>query len=378
MTKEEFEVVHPTEKEKRSIWRQNFKDWGGDLTEQQYIDREIRGQKFPLTQKGGIQFFILVSPSQKNEDGTRKVLSYCEYIVKPAIVNYADGRLEEVNSYALGSVFTPTDCRKKGHAKTMLKLLGQKIDRDVRTGLKNIPFTVLYSDVGKEFYSRLGWHPHESHHLHLPPMAGPQFSTSHNYIDAMALQDLCVIDIAHIKTLVSQPLPSNVSARISFLPTSYVLDWHEQRSNYVSMIKSGKSSCLHGLQTTDGRMWIVWTHWVSNRHRKLVILRFVDLDEGQVLDSASEAKRRENVKLLLKGAQREAYDWDLAKGVEMWNPTPLVREVAAEIQGSSVVERHQSSIPSLRWHPRNQSEVGVGVDEGKEIRWVNNEFYSWC
>jgi hypothetical protein len=65
------------------------------------------------------------------------------------VINYADGRIEEVNSYAFGSVFTPVDCRKKGYAKTMLKIIGQKIDRDVRTGLKNIPFTVLYSDVGK-------------------------------------------------------------------------------------------------------------------------------------------------------------------------------------------------------------------------------------
>jgi hypothetical protein len=32
MTRDEFEVVHPTEKEKTAIWKQNFKEWGGDLT----------------------------------------------------------------------------------------------------------------------------------------------------------------------------------------------------------------------------------------------------------------------------------------------------------------------------------------------------------
>lgn len=117
---------------------------------------------------------------------------------------------------------------------------------------------------------------------------------------------------------------------------------------------------------------------MSQKHRKLVILRFVDLDEGERLSEALEQKRRENIALLLKGAQREAYDWDLQKGVEWWNPNPMVQELAMKVKGAETITREQYSIPSLRWHPRAQSEVGTGVDDGKGVEWVNNEFFAWC
>ena len=99
-----------------------------------------------FTKDGGITFWILVDSTLPPNE--RPVLGSCESLRKRALVARC-GKLEEVVSHGIGSVFCNPDYRGRGYAQRMMEELGKKLETWNQENGKMTDFTVLYSDIGK-------------------------------------------------------------------------------------------------------------------------------------------------------------------------------------------------------------------------------------
>lgn len=145
-------LVHPTEEEQLIQSKLNGAEWRGALSPSAYLRREITLSQQALTKEGGITYWILVDTALKNnpldpDSGTRLPLASCETYRKKALV-WRDGKLHEVVSHGVGSVFCGQHLRGKGYAQRMMKELGKALQTH-QTENKECLFTILYSDIGK-------------------------------------------------------------------------------------------------------------------------------------------------------------------------------------------------------------------------------------
>lgn len=271
-----------------------------------------------------------------------------------------------MSSYGLASVFTPPEFRGHGLASHMLRLVQAEVDTN------NAEFGALYSDIGRSFYTRLGWpdfpSPQLTLHLADPNTALPGTTASSPAVTMLFDADifsLCERDCALVRSRLATAASSSPNkTHIAFLPDANQLTWHFTRDSYVARVmREGRPVQHRGARTADGDSWLLWDH--DLRENKLKILRLVVGDK----DGASA------VGALLRAALEEARHWGLPK-VLVWAPgvetcaaaTELWREGGGKL-GLVFDEREDGSIPSLRWKE--------GKDVG-EVVWEANEYYAWC
>lgn len=137
---------HPTQEEKVETWKLNGTSWRGPMSLSTYLRRETHLENQAFTKDGGITFWILVDSTLPPNQ--RPILASCESFRKRALVARA-GKLEDVLSHGIGSVFCDPDYRGRGYAQRMIKELGKKLDTWNQEDGKKTIFTVLYSDIGK-------------------------------------------------------------------------------------------------------------------------------------------------------------------------------------------------------------------------------------
>ena len=145
-------LVNPTEEEQLIQSKLNGAEWRGALSPAAYLRREATLSQQALTKDGGITYWILVDTALENnpldpESGTRLPLASCETYRKKALV-WQDGKLQEVVSHGVGSVFCGQHLRKRGYAQRMMRELGKTL-RTHQTDGKECLFTILHSDIGK-------------------------------------------------------------------------------------------------------------------------------------------------------------------------------------------------------------------------------------
>ena len=92
-------------------------------------------------------FWILVDTASATK--SRPILASCESFRKRALIRRQDGKVQEVISHGIGSVFCNPDFRGKGYAGRMLNELGNKLENWQQKDGQTADFTVLYSDIGK-------------------------------------------------------------------------------------------------------------------------------------------------------------------------------------------------------------------------------------
>lgn len=353
---QKFSLRRGTSAELDESRREHAKAWSGGLSVDEYIGRENHLASQTLTANGGINFWVLVNECRPNN-----VLCSCESINKEAVVKTADGKTEVVRSHIIGSVYTPIANRGNGYATVMMNLLAEVLD-------KTCLFDALYSDIGKTFYAKMGWIPHRSSHLSLPP-AGPDdaLPADVKYIFSDEMTRLCVRDVDQaIKQVQSKPLPPNFTARVAYLPTPEVMQWHHAREEYLGTLLTGKTPTIKGAVSLDNTKWLIWTRIFNKadpKEQKLTVLR-------AAVENTAEDEEYELVSLL-KSAQIQARDWGM-KEVVIWNPNEAVVRAAHVITGTYVglVERELDSIASIRWNGK----------EGRNARilWDLNEKFAWC
>ena len=139
-------LLHPTQQEKVETWKLNGSSWRGTMPLSIYLRREAHLENQAFTKDGGITFWILVDSTLPPNE--RPILGSCESLQKRALVA-RDGKVADVVSHGIGSVFCNPEYRRRGYAQRMMEELGKKLDTWKQEDGRRTDFTVLYSDIGK-------------------------------------------------------------------------------------------------------------------------------------------------------------------------------------------------------------------------------------
>ncbi|KAL1303751.1 hypothetical protein AAFC00_007093 [Neodothiora populina] len=360
----------------------NSDEWKGALPLEAYLRREAMLVQERLTRDGGLTPWVLV---HEHGDG-RTVLSSCETINKKALVA-VNGEVREVVCHGVCSVFCPPDYRGKGYAGRMITDLGEKL-RTWQAEESDSPFSVLWSDIGKQFYKARGWHPFPSAHISLHPSKTNISKTglpSTRALKIADLEELCALDAQLMRQCVAQKSTSGKTT-VAILPDVVTLEWHHAREGFVGKELYGKAPDIKGavVELDSGkRVWCIWTRmWYNSdpadpKGNTLHILRLASDDQG-LLDSEAKiaGPKKEEVAAaiaaLLAAAQAQASEWNMGE-VDIWNPSHLTITAGRMLEETvDVVHREKDSISSLRWY-------GAGHENpAEEVEWIGNEKYAWC
>ena len=363
----------------------NHPAFGGRLSVQQYLAREQHLASQSATRNAGITWWILTDTSRPVNQ--RPILAACETYRKAAYVARAgaDGTVEEVTMHGVGSVYCRPEFQRRGYAARMMDELSRVLGAgfDQRSG-QRAAGSVLYSDIGREFYTRRGWRPYASAHIELPavgrqsgnPWSGEIPDTEN--IFCMILPALCERDSRMLRDMLVRERRREGQAgrtQVALVPDLQTMQWHHAREEFIAeevvgrpLPRSKGAIAMRG----DYEVWCIWCRvWGdTDAENKLYILRTVVAKEGRLVQAGDEGVDENVVIELLKGcleaAQNEAADWGMAK-VCAWNPGTWAVDAARALdESTTVVEREESSIASLRWFG------------SEEVVWHAIERFGWC
>ena len=370
-----------TPEENVALQQANSNEWRGALDVEAYLRREAHLSNQELTRDGGLTGWVLVY--QPNGSNKRQVLCGCETIRKKALVGVM-GKVEDTIAHGVGSVFCPPEFRGKGYAGRMMNDLGKRLKTWQVDNGKRCLLSVLYSDIGKEFYARSGWQPFPSAHVSLPPAE----STTRDLpavqmLKADDLSELCTIDERLLRNRLSKFTNTNRSA-VAFVPDTATLRWHHAREEFIAKELFNKHPTIKGAVSGEvgSRVWCFWTRvWTNPQEgapNTLHILRLVVEDETfsdfapaipEEAAKITSAPTTRAIAAVFAAAQAEAAQWGMNE-VQIWNPTSTTLAAAQILNSKAAVEhRENESITSLQWY---------GDGSWEDVDWVCNEKYGWC
>ncbi|KIY01179.1 uncharacterized protein Z520_02731 [Fonsecaea multimorphosa CBS 102226] len=353
----------------------NAEEWQGPLTMEQYLDREVVLQSVDLTRDGRITGWILTSDSiPPNPDGSRPILACCESLLVEGYVA-KDGEVKKTQAHGIASVYTRPEYRGKGYAGRMMAELGKRLESwQTSTGAPN-PFSVLYSDIGQKFYAKFGWKVFPSNHIHLTPMDQAAYNAAASKFPDV--EDLTMEDVKHIPTAqylehrlhtISRATPG--VNHVAIRPDVEHFEWHFAREELHTKVLNKGFPKFKGAIHRDTGLALLWCRVYAAKESEwqLHILHTVIPPS---VESSVDAQHA--MSALLLRAQLEAHRWEMAAGVEVWDPSELVvassQGLRTEEQGRvEIITRDKEHLCSLRWT--------AGPDD--EIVWLAKEKYAWC
>lgn len=358
-------LTNPTPEERLGTWNLNFVNWGTALPLPDYIERERYLMTVPLAKDNGLTHWVLVErglpPNQ------RPILASCESLRKPVLLAKG-GVVKENITHGIGSVFSNPRFRGRGYASRMLRELAPILKKWQVESADQVPFSILYSDIGTKYYANLGWAPFPSTHLAFPPAASmpSRNATPLTYPDLPAL---CAKDEEYLRKMLKTSTEDG-KTQVALIPNYECMQWHHMREDFVTGKIFGKSPTIKGAISGEpgSRVWAIWTRAFygpqgATSGNTLYILRLVFEDESDTDENARKLKD------ILALAQAEAAEWQLNE-VDVWNPSETLKALVARTGLTSrFVVRDVDSIASLMWY---------GEDSVESINWVANEKFGWC
>lgn len=154
--------------------------------------------------------------------------------------------------------------------------------------------SILYSDIGSNYYARLGWLPNPKNgHLVFPPVK-MENSTAQPVLEA-GLENLCLRDEAMVHKAMTMPSPSTTQTRVMILPGLDYMLWHIRKEDFAADRIFGKKAEVKGAMagSPGKQVWAIWVrryyghpgnHPVENEEKKdggnvLYTLRIVMEDD---------------------------------------------------------------------------------------------------
>ncbi|WPH04633.1 Hypothetical protein R9X50_00752600 [Acrodontium crateriforme] len=374
-------LVEATEEESIAQQHANSAEWQGQLDLDAYLRRETVLINQDLTRDGGLTTWVLV---HQPENGPRKVLCGCESIKKKALLARS-GKVEDVVAHGIASVFCEAKHRGKGYASRMMSELGKKL-KSWQAGNGSSAFSVLYSDIGKEFYAAHGWQAFPSAHITLTPTASfnAQGLPAARVLADKDIESLCTLDEEITRRRMAQNAKSNRPA-VTLIPDHRTLAWHYAREDFFATEKFKKTSSDRGAIVGDWagtRAWCYWTGvWPTHAEvdpNILYILRIAVEDESFAdfepasehgIDAIKDSPSVKAIAAVLAKAQAHASEWNMHQ-IQIWNPTSATVAAVQLLDSNATVEhREKESITSLRWY---------GEEDAKDVDWVMKEKFAWC
>ncbi|KAF8446282.1 hypothetical protein L210DRAFT_3474926 [Boletus edulis BED1] len=371
--------------------RRTWPEWGGVLTEGQYLERDNQMDAMEHATDSKTITWVLAPRDNPN---TLDFASACETYKRKGLVRYSGSReVQEATCYGVACVFTPPHKRGKGYASHMLRLLHWVTSRrtsepgplfhfpaewgvppseveEVENGL----FSILYSAVGDSFYWETGpgveksggW---ETRHpistiWEVPEQGEVEQGDTDNEWTSLKYEDLDAFwakDVQLIRRMMEiLPLSSpdyhteRPTAFVTYLPDRGVGSFHIFRSMFA--VDSIVSMDIWGIEKkgscTDQPIYATWTVDTKPLPPVLVITRL----------SATEADFPALVKRIQEIARRNRI-----RKMEAWNVPSYLLEAAARTGGKTFAR--QKRLPAFKWY---------GEGETAEVEWVFNEKFCWC
>ncbi|KAH7385734.1 hypothetical protein BKA66DRAFT_461896 [Pyrenochaeta sp. MPI-SDFR-AT-0127] len=378
-------LSHPTSEELVIISTNTSVEWKDSLTLPVYLKESSFLATVPLARDGGLTPWILVDKALA--PGRRQILSSCESFRKRSLTSNAAGHVQENIVHGIASVFCAPEYRGRGYPQRMMRELAKQLVTWQTAGTRCIG-SILYSDIGKSYYAKLGWHPNTSNsQVEFKPLSIAK-SPSIRDVRAADLQALCERDEQLLRKNMATPSP-DTRTRMAIIPDLDHVCWHLAKEEFACEHLFGKIPQAKGASVgPDGsQVWAIWTHRYYSRHdddssnNVLYILRLVmeadetatrlPSDAEKFLDGEKYNEQKGYLKAVLQAAQAEAFEWKLDV-VVLWDPTPLVCHMLTQMDMNHVVvERDEDSIASGLWY----DEKG-GICDAAPL-WVNNEHYAW-
>ncbi|KAI0777765.1 hypothetical protein BD413DRAFT_640527 [Trametes elegans] len=372
--------------------------WAKGDSLEHYLQREVVLEKHGHAADGKHITWVL---APRNDPTTLDFMCSCETYRRTAVVakraKQVDAReVREVVAYGVASVFTPEHKRGKGYARHMMRLLhwalahrsalpsefpaewGAPPDPTVlhAAGVANGQFSVLYSDVGREFYHSAGLTPG----AHDGWVVKGALETSRLVADAPEAQHvpegLSVVrlgeddvlalynrDAAWIKDDLSKFAGDTDSTLFSFLPDQGVgafvfrrlVQFGEELKPSLPATHWGFAVLPHGTALKDALgqdsplSFATWTLELKTSPRALVVSRVrADANTFPIILDQLLAVAREH---------------KLGK-VEFWYLRPELRAIANAL-GWKTGER-PDHLSAVKWY---------GEEKEDELEWVYNEKY---
>lgn len=366
-------ITHPSPSDRQQTWTATHPNWGAALSLQGYLDREAYLLDIPLARDGGLTHWVLTDASLPPDQ--RRVLSSCETLRKRTLFRAPDGEIREGSAHGVAGVFTYPELRGKGYAAKMIGLLAETLAARQKEHEGDAICSVLFSDIGKTFYAKIGWKPFESTHLAFSAAttATDEASPELRYITYDDLPSLAARDEELIRKRLSKP---SRKTSVAVLPDLNTLLWHLHREDFMCKHIFSRTPSARGVLYTppgrpDSRVWAIWARGfyggIANPEKNtLHFLRFVVENE----DGLSDDELAEAIQAIVSASRTEAMDW-LCANLELWNPAERVKRLALEKNdlGGKFVVRETEEIASLNW---------FGEGSTDDIEWIANEKFAWC
>ncbi|KAL5317893.1 hypothetical protein ACEPPN_014993 [Leptodophora sp. 'Broadleaf-Isolate-01'] len=376
-------LTHPTPAECQHIWTLIHPSWGDSLSLPDFLSESAHLLTVPLARDGNMTLWILVDKNLPPDQ--RPTLASCETFKKKGLLARKDarvgaeveveGEVQDVVLHGIASVYCDPKYRGRGYAQRMMRELGEVLRNwQVGDGERCVG-SVLYSDIGKGYYAKLGWMPVGCNtHLEFPARKRDERESSDGDHESIVLDadldELCKRD----ENLVRQRLAENGKNALMVIPDADHMRWHHAKEDFVCGRILDKECPFKGVLVGEwegkDRFWAFWARRfygvgeTARRENTLYILRLVfEKDDPGKEDME---KMRKALKIIVQAAQAEADYWGLGT-VKLWDPSPLVLELIKGIDVEyRLVEREQECIASLMWH-----------GDGDVPEWVANEKYAW-
>ncbi|KAL4957554.1 hypothetical protein BDW69DRAFT_156091 [Aspergillus filifer] len=366
-----FCLAHPTDAENKKIWALTSNAWKDALPVDGFLEESAYLMTVPLAKDGGMTQWILVDgnlPPNK-----RRILASCESFYKRSWISDPDGNVTDALTHGVASVYVDAKLRGQGYATRLMKELAKTLP-SWQTEKTTCVASVLFSDIGKEFYSTFGWHAFPSYNLEFSPQSAPVGEEKAKPLFAEDLPRLCEADVNLSRKRMERPSLEG-KTRFMIIPDLEHMQWHHSKEEFAGMTLFGKKPDVKGAIYGEpgNRIWIIWMHRFyeppspTASRNTLYILRLVLESEGDLLC----ASQVEALNAVIAAARSEAATWGLHT-VKLWDPSPAVQNLV-EIVGidHQVEDREEEGICCLRWY-------GSGSGKPDEIEWVGNEKYGWC
>lgn len=367
-------LTQPTFREFEAIYSLGFLEWGDALTLPEYLEESAFLTTVPLAKDGGMSIWLLTDKNLSPDH--RPILCSCETFRNRTLITDREGHFSEAIIHSVASVFCDPQYRRRGYAARLLAELA-KILPNWQAEHGRCIGSVLFSDIGMDYYAKLGWHPFPlNNHIEFDPMRTPNISqVGVRFIAEEDLDQLCKDDENMIRRAMTSPSSNKI--RMMIVPDLEHMLWHHRKEEFTCGKIFEKQPRFKGAVTgeQDNRIWVIWTHRYYGHPRTnpldntLYILRVVI--ENQNPDLQQRERQIEQMRAILCAAQHEAAEWELHH-IKLWDPGHLLQDLVEQtgIQHREV-EREDESIASLMW-------FGEGSGKDDMIDWLGNEKYAWC
>ncbi|EIN06031.1 hypothetical protein PUNSTDRAFT_121969 [Punctularia strigosozonata HHB-11173 SS5] len=369
--------------------RRTWVQWGRGLTIEQYLERDASMDSLEHARDGKLRTWVL---APRSDPTTLEFKCACETFRRVGLISgtSAGAVPEEVVCYGVASVFTPAQYRRKGYANHMMRLLHWVLGARDTTAtfpdawgtppeeIDGVPrgiCSVLYSDIGPDFYRKCGktpedegwvlrganatvWNVEET----LARMTGAEKSAGEwRWLD----EDECKTvwedderrmrkDLVEAAAALAQSEP-RVDSLFTVLPGGGTAASQIARSKFY-LQASGKPEAdaawgvaLYGEQDSiDG--YATWTLDLPAPTMILTRLRAIDETFAGLLARVLKAAKK-------AGMTR----------VEAWNLPLHLQGVAKDLGGE--YEDRKDHLSAISWY---------GKEHPGEVHWLFNERFCWC